>query len=618
MGFADICYQNTIPNFYNQSTGLFSLSDMQMFANTFVKHMYINPLQFSQTTCGQSCNGNAANISNDPAENSYFYLLLAKYDPDIYQIVSDVFCDRALYSNSVNPSFAFLAEQEHLFNPLAVNRSTPTDATWAGIAGGDFDGDGTQEFATVRNKDGAVEIYYLDATNHIQPRTNIINHTTPWSGVTAADLDATHAGDEIAAINTGDGNIYLYKQNGNSLVKFASVNTGITGTWTGISSGKLTGTNTNQIILSNSNGNVYLYQYNSNTQVLAPIIITNNYLNSNLAGITVGNFDLSHTGDEIGTINNSSNGNIEMTIYNFNNSTFSQLSIFNLAQGNYSDWNGITSGDFDGDGIDEIIAHRNYDGDFFIFKLDANAQVVNNYKEYFPVNQLNGIIGSVRFATDPSKDALISLRNYDGNMFVFNLAGLCPGLNLSNQNINDAYTIDNPYSNVNNNYNVDYHVHNTMTAGNNFSIAAPSIVTFTAGNEIILKDGFVANSGSDFHAYIDQGLSCNQQSFRHSNPNNSPNSNAAEQKPTTIIHNVGLTIFPNPNNGNFNYILNQAGEESEIYNAELIDLLGNCVFKNESAKLQNEISTENLAKGIYFLKVSAKDGRIWIERVIVN
>jgi hypothetical protein len=86
-----------------------------------------------------------------------------------------------------------------------------------------------------------------------------------------------------------------------------------------------------------------VYRYNGTTLVADNINTGNNFINSNLAGITVGNFD-GNPGDEIATINNSQNGNIEITVYSLANSTLTQLSIFTLATGNYSQWNGIAAG----------------------------------------------------------------------------------------------------------------------------------------------------------------------------------------------------------------------------------------------------------------------------------
>jgi len=641
MGFADLCYQKNIPDFNNQSNKLFFSTDMQIFANTFSKHIYKNPLSFAENTFGQGTLCNPDNTFN-PAEATYFYLFLSQYDPDIYQIISDVFCDRAIYGNSVYPAFAFLAEKENLFNPLAVNRCTFVDANWAGVAGGDFDGDGTQEFCTVRNKDGSIEIYNLDpADNHINQRAYATFGNTPWAGIAAVDLDGV-VGDEIAAISNNDGNLYLYKQNNvvtNQIDQIENINTNITG-WTGIASGNFDGNPGNEIILSNDNGNVYVYRYNGTTIVADAINSGNNFINSNLAGITVGNFD-SNPGDEIATINNSSNGNIEITIYNFANSTLVQLSIFTAAAGDYSDWNGITSGDFDGDGIDEIIAHRNYDGDFFIFKLNESAQIVNNYKESFPTNQLNGIIGSARFSIDPTKDALISLRNYDGNMFIYNLEGLCQSLSLNNITINDAYTIDNPYG-PSNNYTVDYHANKTLTASN-FVIESGSNVTFTAGKKIIVTSGVngsAAYSGCSFHAYIDEGIACTTPTFRtnpHANntanniiqPNKidslkkqdssktSAKNNLPGDTTNNIIGNTYISVFPNPNNGNMQVSYEIPVNETVLL--EIYDMFGKKLLNYTlySGKNTFAISATSLKEGIYFYRATAGNKQIAADKLVV-
>ncbi|WP_146897166.1 hypothetical protein [Chryseobacterium lathyri] len=58
--------------------------------------------------------------------------------------------------------------------------------------------------------------------------------------------------------------------------------------------------------------------------------------------------------------------------------------------GSASDWKGLAVGNLDGDGADEIIAHRNFDGDYKVFKLKESNGVKfldNIGIESFPVLQ---------------------------------------------------------------------------------------------------------------------------------------------------------------------------------------------------------------------------------------
>lgn len=51
-----------------------------------------------------------------------------------------------------------------------------------------------------------------------------------------------------------------------------------------------------------------------------------------------------------------------------------------------------------------------------------------------------------------------------------------------------------------------YEATNSITAGPNVTVTSTGDVTFRAGSEITLLPGFTAVAGSDFHAYIDEGL----------------------------------------------------------------------------------------------------------------
>ncbi|MFN7013775.1 MAG: 3-coathanger stack domain-containing protein, partial [Bacteroidia bacterium] len=65
----------------------------------------------------------------------------------------------------------------------------------------------------------------------------------------------------------------------------------------------------------------------------------------------------------------------------------------------------------------------------------------------------------------------------------------------------------------------------SITANN--TIQSNANVTYRAGEEIVLKDGFVAHAGSEFRAYI-QPFTCNGNDYNAVNPNNPNNPNANE------------------------------------------------------------------------------------------
>jgi len=75
--------------------------------------------------------------------------------------------------------------------------------------------------------------------------------------------------------------------------------------------------------------------------------------------------------------------------------------------------------------------------------------------------------------------------------FAYTVLGLPENLTLENMSISTTEV---------------YAATNSITAGPNFTVESSGDVTFQAGSVITLMPGFTAVAGSDFHAYIDEGL----------------------------------------------------------------------------------------------------------------
>ena len=74
------------------------------------------------------------------------------------------------------------------------------------------------------------------------------------------------------------------------------------------------------------------------------------------------------------------------------------------------------------------------------------------------------------------------------------------------------------------------------------------------------------------------------------------------------LSNVNMTIYPNPNNGHYTMVIN--GYTGEI-NMEVIDLAGQLVYKEKLDATTNfnaKFDMSTLAKGVYYIKLTNKDG----------
>jgi hypothetical protein len=147
-------------------------------------------------------------------------------------------------------------------------------------------------------------------------------------------------------------------------------------------------------------------------------------------------------------------------------------------------------------------------------------------------------------------------------------------------------------------------------------------VTFHAGNEIILSDGFVAEAGSSFHAFVDPFFTCTQYPIGRLT-NNDDNSHSvikhyevelieksqtlSANKPTETI----FKIYPNPSNGDISieYNLNN----SDFVEITLYDNCGRPVYKlknrspHEAGTYQIKLTGIDLPSGIYYCVLQTND-----------
>jgi len=352
--FALLCYEHDI---------MFSATDMNRFASTFKNNIYIEPLQFASKVDGSG-------EVNRYIDQTGRWLHLSSFDRDIYHIVADVFMDKVLYATTEWSGSTFLAIAnlqlfQRLFDPIAVNRDSDPTSEFAGVATGDFDGDGIDEIITVRNLDGDFYMYKLN-NDHIEI---VASDTSPgsasqWAGIAAGDFDGDGK-DEFVAVRNFDGGFYIYKlDNGKIKMVASDTSPGSASQWAGIAAGDFDEDGKDEFVaVSNFDGGFYMYKLDD------------------------------------GQIKNIAS---------------------NTSPEPNSQWMGITAGDFDGDGTHELMANRNSDGDSYIYHLEDNGQIKFKNREFFPKDLETGILAAGKVqTTSQGNDNLIMLRNFDAGIFIF-------------------------------------------------------------------------------------------------------------------------------------------------------------------------------------------------------
>ena len=161
-------------------------------------------------------------------------------------------------------------------------------------------------------------------------------------------------------------------------------------------------------------------------------------------------------------------------------------------------------------------------------------------------------------------------------------------------------------------YNEYWEVENIIESSRNYP---PSYsTTYRAANKILLTTGFhytTSNSNLKFHAFI-HGCSQPGNSFKHSNEGETEGE--VEEVPLENIDVNSITIYPNPNNGQFRVDIEGGAVTASI---EVFDFIGKKVFDKTSSGNKFIIDIIDQARGIYFVKVTIGD-EVFNEKIIKN
>ncbi|MEO5645193.1 MAG: T9SS type A sorting domain-containing protein [Bacteroidia bacterium] len=181
-------------------------------------------------------------------------------------------------------------------------------------------------------------------------------------------------------------------------------------------------------------------------------------------------------------------------------------------------------------------------------------------------------------------------------------------------------------------YKAAFEARNTITSGENVTYETPfnkytvdqfGDVTFTAGDEIALLDGFEAKLGCEFEAFI-RHYPCppfGSDGLRTGDPttNSSPDGNSNDEGNHDANDNplFVLTIFPNPTSEKLS--LNFKSPNEELFSAYLYNSSGELVrtFSNLKSNSDQVLDITGIDKGFYILRIMCND-EFQAEKVIIN
>jgi hypothetical protein len=162
------------------------------------------------------------------------------------------------------------------------------------------------------------------------------------------------------------------------------------------------------------------------------------------------------------------------------------------------------------------------------------------------------------------------------------------------------------------------------------TIPAGVAAEYVAHEEIILQDGFIAEELSNFHAYIEPCLSCEDDvvmtSSGHDNTDRhytnedmhgkiisfDDNQNISSLSYPNEYHH-GIAIYPNPTDGLFNISFNNP--EELMKQIMIINHQGSVVVNKDNPN-NNTIDMNNLSSGLYVNKIISNKGNVYYDKVI--
>lgn len=464
--FPFLAYKNGLK--FSNGTPLFTELDIDRFSRSITESAYSQPLRILNSIEGSDFfyseefdGAGYYSRTNFLREALGRWLNFTEYDTyiggydyssgDIYQMASEIFLDEYILENkSFKEKAEYLIGISHLafyqknFNPVGVNRMSGAASNWAGASGGDFDNDGVDEFVAVRNYDGNFYIYeYVEdhLLNVSGPVDNVntrayeyqiklvASETSPgsasnWADVVAGNFDDSHPGDEFVAVRNLDGKFFSFEYNGSSISSTSSYSMTPGQKWVGLASGDFDNDGKVEFAaLEKATNRLYVFTLSGGAITPDAAILNNGFYvgSGDWSGLASGDFD----NDDQAEIVSANNSNGELVIFKVA-SGYLGIDAKNTDAGTGSNWTDITGGDFDGDQVDEFIAHRKVDGTARIYEMD-NDEVVSIGKEQFTGGQEMNVWGSGNFVPSlkNTREEIIALRNFDGAQFMYSLEGMC-------------------------------------------------------------------------------------------------------------------------------------------------------------------------------------------------
>ncbi|WP_288440976.1 hypothetical protein [uncultured Chryseobacterium sp.] len=432
----------------NGSTPIYTDSDMNAYANTLTRDIYQSPLYINN---GVDYSLISWNVKSGPASGvdistytCFRWACLSVYDKKIYQLLAEIQTAENYYT-PLTPensplAVAYLAYYENLIVPVNTEHGWGSGSDWRGLASGNFDGDDAHEFVVIRNYDGMIgTMEPYGKKFHSVTNDKYYNGQYNWRGIAAGDFFGDNKSEIVTLSNhadPGNNGVYILKIENNNIVEHTK-STGWDGQsdWVGTAAGNfITGGKDDFIAVKNLNKEVLVFNFNGTTPQLVHTNALNLPSNSKITAVASGNLDGAGKDEIVLLVDAQDSAYNGIYVYNIDDNGVMTKIAQSTNWGSGSEWRGLAVGNLDGNGADEIIVHRNYDGEYVAYTLNGN--ILNSTGvERFPILQTqDNIMCTGNFDSSSKNDELVTLRK-DGGIVMFSAAKVIRSNSSSNKQL---------------------------------------------------------------------------------------------------------------------------------------------------------------------------------------
>ncbi|THV62685.1 hypothetical protein [Chryseobacterium candidae] len=436
---------------YSISNGgalIYTDSDMNAYANTLTKDIYQSPLYINNGVAYPAEHWNLkSGFRMGNADLSTYtcfqWASLSKYDAKIYQLLAEMQTAENYYTPLMPENFplavAYLAYYENLIVPVNTEHGWGDGSDWRGVASGNFDEDSANEFVVIRNYDGMIgTMEPYGKKFHSVTSDKYYNGQYNWRGIAAGDFFGDNKSEIVTLSNHTDpvnNGVYILKIENNNIVEHTkSIGWDAQSDWVGAAAGNfITGGKDDFIAVRNLNKEVLVFNFNGTTPQLVHTNALNLPSNSKITAVASGNLDGVGKDEIVLLVDAQDPAYNGIYVYNIDDNGIVTKIAQSTNWGSGSEWRGLAVGNLDGNGADEIIVHRNYDGEYVAYTLSGN--ILNSTGvERFPILQTqDNIMCSGNFDPSSKNEELVTLRK-DGGIVMFSAAKVIRANSTTNNN----------------------------------------------------------------------------------------------------------------------------------------------------------------------------------------